>query len=144
VSRALAWTVLIVGDGERPVAVKIGLVNANIGSPLSGARTIAGVQLAEQLGLESVWVADHIAVPRRIDSSYPYDPSGRAPVSLTNKDYPNPLLWLAYGAGVTSRISLATGVMVVALQNPLVIAKQVATLGVMSQPYTTITSTLTG
>lgn len=114
------------------MAVKLGLVNANIGPPLSGTGTIMNAQLAEQLGLASIWVADHVAVPRRIQSRYPYDPSGQAPVALTDNDYPDPLIWLAYSAAVTSRIRLATGVIVAALRNPLMIAKQTATLDRLS------------
>ena len=112
--------------------MKLGLVNANIGSPLSGTATTTIVQTAEHLGLESVWVADHIVVPRRIDSIYPYHPSGRAPISLVDSDFPDPLVWLAYSAAVTSRIRLATGVIVAALRNTTIVGKQIATLDRLS------------
>ena len=50
-------------------------------------------QHVEALGLDSVWVSDHIIVPRQIDSFYPYDPEGRFP-SAPDQDYYEPLTTL--------------------------------------------------
>jgi probable F420-dependent oxidoreductase len=79
-----------------------------------------------------VWAVEHIVVPESFQSRYPYDESGRAPFAGTNLDMPDPLLWLAYAAAVTTRINLATGVTVLPLRNPLVAAKQIATLDALS------------
>ena len=52
-------------------------------------------QHVEALGLDSVWVSDHIIVPRHIDSFYPYDSEGRFP-SAPDQDYYEPLTTLAF------------------------------------------------
>jgi probable F420-dependent oxidoreductase len=113
-------------------AVKFGLFSANIGSSCSGQSATATAVLAEELGLESVWAVEHIVVPESFASRYPYAESGRAPFAGTPIDMPDPLLWLAYAAAVTTRIKLATGVTVLPLRNPLVAAKQIATLDALS------------
>ena len=56
-------------------------------------------QHVEALGLDSVWVSDHIIVPRQIDSFYPYDPDGRFP-SAPDQAYYEPLTTLGVPGGV--------------------------------------------
>src|SRR6266702_2902076 len=64
-------------------------------------------QHVEALGLDSVWVSDHIIVPRHIDSFYPYDPEGRFP-SAPDQAYYEPLTTLAFLAACTTRVQLGT------------------------------------
>jgi probable F420-dependent oxidoreductase len=112
--------------------VKFGLFSANIGPRCSGQSAASTAVLAEELGLESVWAVEHIVVPESFHSRYPYAESGRAPFAGTDFDMPDPFLWLAYAAAVTTRLNLATGVTVLPLRNPLVAAKQIATLDALS------------
>ena len=95
------------------------------------AAAVELTRTAEDLGFESVWTTEHVAVPAGYQSTYPYSRSGRMPGS---DDYPSPdpLVWLGYVAAATDRIRLATGVLVVPQRNPIVLAKQVATLDVLS------------
>jgi len=81
-------------------------------------------QLAEELGFASLWLADHVVVPSGYASAYPYNSAGRVPV----EKYPEPLISLALLAGVTKRIELGTAVLVVPQRNPVLMAKQIATL----------------
>jgi probable F420-dependent oxidoreductase len=90
----------------------------------------AAVLRAEQLGYESVWAGEHVVIPD-YTSRYPYSADGRLPQSSTT-DVPDPLVWLAYAAGITERIRLATGVIILHQRNPVVLAKQVATLDRLS------------
>ncbi|MCF7549465.1 LLM class F420-dependent oxidoreductase [Pseudonocardia sp. WMMC193] len=92
---------------------------------------VASVRLAEELGFESLWLNDHVVVPSRYDSVYPYDESGKMGGDDV-VDFPDPLIWLSFAAAVTSRIRLATGVLVLPQRNPVVLAKQVATLDRLS------------
>src|SRR5947207_1363292 len=85
---------------------------------------------AEQLGFESVWAGEHVVIPA-YSSRYPYTHDGKLPQSPTT-DVPDPLVWLAYIAGVTQSIRLATGVVILHQRNPVVFAKQVATLDRLS------------
>ena len=69
----------------------------------------------------------HIVVPVEHESSYPYSASGTIPGGPFAA-VPEPLTWLAFVAAVTTRRRLATGILVVPLLHPLVVAKQAATL----------------
>ena len=87
---------------------------------------------AEALGFESVWVPEHLVFPPRFTSRYPYSADGVPPVTV---DMPllDPLLILANLAAVTSRIRLGTNVYVLPLRHPLVTARLVVTLDVLSR-----------
>jgi probable F420-dependent oxidoreductase len=88
-------------------------------------------QHVEALGLDSVWVSDHIIVPRQIDSFYPYDPEGRFP-SAPDQDYYEPLTTLAFLAASTARVRLGTSVLILPYRNALLTAKMVSTLDALS------------
>jgi probable F420-dependent oxidoreductase len=85
---------------------------------------------AEEVGFESVWIGEHVVMPDH-EPTYPYSADGRAPVP-NEADVPDPLVWLAFAAALTTRIKLATGVLILPLRNPVVLAKEVATLDVLS------------
>ena len=112
--------------------MKFGLTPTNSGMGVSptGARNMA--MLAEELGFESLWTVEHVVVPSGYVSEYPYDESGKMAGGLEVFDLADPLIWLAYVAAVTERIKLATGVLILPQRNPLITAKAVATLDVLS------------
>lgn len=116
--------------------MKYGLVYVNAAAPDPVSATALAV-MAEGLGFESLWTTEHVAVPADYESTYPYSKSGR--MSATD-DFPSPdpLVWLAYVAAATERIRLATGVLVVPQRNPIILAKQVATLDVVSHGRVTL------
>ncbi len=86
---------------------------------------------AEECGFESLWIPEHIILPVTYKSPYPYSSSGRmgAPPESPLHD---PMLALAYVAGITSKIRLATGVFVLPIRNAFTTAKAVASLDVLS------------
>ena len=86
---------------------------------------------AEALAYSSLFVTDHVIVPTAYDSTYPYSESGRV-ASDWSQGYLEPLALMSFLAGVTSRIQLGTSVLVVPYRNPVVTAKMLATLDVMS------------
>lgn len=112
--------------------MKFGLmfVNTGMGSTADGARQL--LTTAEQAGFESVWAVEHVVVPSGYESTYPYDKSGKMAGGAEEFDLPDPLIWLAYAAAVTERIKLATGILIVPQRNPLVTAKEVATIDALS------------
>jgi probable F420-dependent oxidoreductase len=120
---------MVIGPSHTPV--KLGLMSANTTPHLSGAQVAATARVAEDIGLESLWAAEHIVIPAEYDTVYPYDPSGKIPDAEIT-DWPDPLIWLAYTAASTDRIKLATGVTVLPLRHPMVMAKQIATLDALS------------
>ncbi len=85
----------------------------------------------ELCGFESIIVAEHTVLLTRYDSVYPYDSSGR--VGLTaDSPIPDPLDLLAFLAGQTRRLGLATGVLVLPNHHPVVLAKRAATVDALS------------
>ncbi len=94
---------------------------------LPGFDLAAGARAIEQLGFESVWVGDHIALRDDHVASYPYSPNQRYQLP---QSYPfsDPFVLLAYAAAATTRLRLATGVYLLPLRNPFTTAKAVATL----------------
>ncbi len=87
----------------------------------------AFAQHLETCGFESIVVVEHTVLMTHYTSVYPYDASGR--VELTaDCPVPDPLDLLAYLAGQTRRLGLATGVLVLPNHHPVVLAKRVATL----------------
>ncbi len=105
-------------------------VNTGMGSTAAGAKALAAK--AEQLDFESLWTVEHVVVPSGYESAYPYDRSGKMAGGAEEFDLPDPLIWLAYVAATTERIKLATGILIVPQRNPLITAKEVATLDALS------------
>lgn len=111
--------------------MKFGLMYANAG-PFAFPEMVTHVaQTAERCGLESLWTIEHVVIPVGYRSTYPYDPSGRIPAP-DQMPMPDPLVWLGYAAAVTKTIKLATGILILPQRHPIYVAKEVATLDVLS------------
>ena len=101
----------------------IGLFAVNLHACADAEVAARIAALAEQLGYDSLWAGDHVVVPRpRVEPS-PMEP---------DEPILDPLVALAHLAGRTERIRLGTGVIILPQRNPLVLAKQVASLDVLS------------
>lgn len=112
--------------------MKFGLRYCNTGRYVDPTLAVELAQAADEAGFESMWTVEHTVVPAGYGSSYPYAPSGKMAGGDDAIDLPDPLIWMAYIAAVTKRIKLATGIMILPQHNPVVVAKQVATLDHMS------------
>jgi len=110
--------------------MKFALHFGNITFPDAAGAARLG-RLAEAAGFDSVFAIDHVVLPDDYASIYPYSADGRMPAARTAA-YPDPLIWLGFLAATTSRIRLATGVIILPQREPLTLAKQVATLDAMS------------
>jgi probable F420-dependent oxidoreductase len=111
--------------------MKFALHFGNICFPdAAGAARVA--RLAEQAGFDTLLAIDHVVLPQSYDSVYPYSPDGRMPAANTAA-YPDPLIWMAFALAATTRLKLMTGVIILPQREPLVLAKQMATLDMMSQ-----------
>lgn len=86
---------------------------------------------AEQLGFEAVTVFEHICVPVK-HGPYGGTPDGQVPGGDTGA-IPEPIASLAFAAAVTSKIKLMLGAIVLPLHHPLYLAKQLATLDMLSK-----------
>lgn len=112
--------------------MKFGLMFTNTGMGSTAAGAIDLAKRADRLGFESLWTVEHVVVPSGYESAYPYHPSGKMAGGMEEFDLPDPLIWLAFVASVTERIRLATGILIVPQRNPLILAKEVATLDAFS------------
>jgi probable F420-dependent oxidoreductase len=86
----------------------------------------------EALGYDTLHTGDHIVVPKHIDSRYPYSETGEFPGAAAG-EYLEQLTVLSFLAGQTRTIRLVTSVLIVPHRNPLVAAKALATLDVLSK-----------
>lgn len=106
--------------------MKFGLAFASsIGTDPVSALEISKV--AEAAGFESVWGGEHVVMPSKIESPYPYTPDGKIPAS-PETSIPDPLIWLAYVAAAAPTLRLGTCILILPQRNPLVLAKELATL----------------
>lgn len=106
--------------------MRFGIHLGNFGAAVTGEFIMTLALAAERLGYESVWVSDHIVTPEVFTSHYPY--VGTVFTPDTAAVVFEPLVTLSYIAGATQRVRIGTSVLVVPQRNPLVLAKQIATL----------------
>jgi probable F420-dependent oxidoreductase len=112
--------------------MKFGLTAPYLTGPIEeGDYAIRFARLAEELGFESVWVWEHVVMSVEYAPVYPYDPSGRSPLGA-EVTLPDPLIWLTWVAAATTRIRLATGVLILPQRNPVVLAKSLASIDCLS------------
>lgn len=111
--------------------MKIGLIGFNINTS-SGRQIVEIAKVAEEAGIESLWTFEHVMVPMEYQSRYPYTANGRMDV-VPETVMVDPLIGLAAVAAATSRIRLGTGVNILPQTNPLLLAKQAASLDFLSE-----------
>jgi probable F420-dependent oxidoreductase len=107
--------------------MRIGAKLPNSGSlPVDlGIATMAGE--LEASGFASLWVSDHVVMPATVVSRYPYAEDGVA-TWPTDEPWFDAVVALAMAAAVTERAELGTAVLVLPQRQPVVLAKQVASL----------------
>jgi probable F420-dependent oxidoreductase len=117
--------------------VKVGIMFANVLSfgTREGAEKLA--KAAENAGIESLWTVEHVVVPAGYESPYPYSPSGKMAGGET-ASIPDPLAWIAFMAAHTKTVRLATGILILPQRNPVVLAKELATIDVLSEGRLTL------
>jgi len=112
--------------------MKFGMMFANVGDYATPSAAIEFAQLCEDIGIESLWAVEHTVVPKNYASTYPYSADGKMAGGQDDFVLPDPLIWLAYVAAATTKIKLATGVLILPQHNPVITAKQVATIDHLS------------
>lgn len=103
--------------------MRLGLVHVNMGSMSQPDALVRAAQTAEAAGFDSLWAGEHIVLP---DPQVPPSPMHPQDPALDS------LLALTWAAACTTTIRLATGIVILPQRNPVVLAKQVATLDVLS------------
>lgn len=110
--------------------MKIGIIPVNVGVE-SVEQMVGLAQLAESLNYESLWTFEHVMVPIDYDSKYPYSADGKMG-GTPDANFVDPLIALSAIAASTKKIRLGTGVNIVSQANPLLLAKQAASLDFVS------------
>ena len=103
-----------------------GLVLLHSGAGVDGERILAAASAAEDAGLDSVWVYDHLLTPVRVDSTYPYAPDGVYHESADDPFY-DPLALIGVLTARTRRVRVGAEVFVAPYRHPIVLAKALAT-----------------
>ena len=109
------------------------LPNSGAGAEPDALADIA--KLGDRLGFFCMVMPDHILQPNQINSTYPYSLTGDILAAGQSGDgeWPEQITTLAYLAGVTERIRLVTSVMIIPYRNPILTAKMLSTLDMLSK-----------
>ena len=111
--------------------MQFGLIPPYSVAPVERPAYAAGLaRLAVELGFESVWAAEHVVMPARYESTYPYAKSGRMPIP--DAALPDPLVWLTWLAAAAPELRLGTYVVILPQHEPLALAKAAASLDQLS------------
>jgi probable F420-dependent oxidoreductase len=111
--------------------MQVGLHALGIGDGARREVIDAVAVAAERGGFATLWAGEHVVMVDEPASRYPYAPDGRIAVPAA-ADWLDPLLALGFAAAATRRIGIATGVLLVPEHNPVLLAKQAASLDVLS------------
>ena len=111
--------------------MRVGLFALGIGTGARPGAILKTAEQAERRGISTLWVGEHVVLFDRQDSKYPYAESGEFPLP-GGADWLDPFITLTFAAAVTKTIRLATGICLVPEHNPVVLAKEVASLDTLS------------
>ncbi len=111
--------------------MKVGLFALGIGTGARPGAILKTAEAAERRGISTLWVGEHVVLFDRQDSKYPYAESGEFPLP-GGADWLDPFITLTFAAAVTRTIRLATGICLVPEHNPVVLAKEIASLDRLS------------
>jgi probable F420-dependent oxidoreductase len=103
--------------------MRLGLVHVNMGAMSQPDALATAARAAEDAGFDSVWAGEHLVLP---DPQVPPSPMAPQDPALDS------LLALSWAAAHTRTVRLATGIVILPQRNPVVLAKEVATLDVLS------------
>ncbi len=111
--------------------MKYGVILPNVG-PLAHIDSLIQIaSRAEALGYDGVFLSDHIAIPTELRSQYPYRSDGRFPLTAADRIL-EPVTTLSYLSAITTRLQLGFSVLVLPYRHPVLNAKMLGTLDVIS------------
>ncbi|MBV7339317.1 LLM class F420-dependent oxidoreductase [Chloroflexi bacterium TSY] len=104
--------------------MKYGLFSMNTGCCSYGDAAVTVAQAAEDAGFDSLWVSEHFVLPDPPIERFQVDPFSRRL---------DPLIMLTYLAAHTNQVKLGTGVVILPQRNPVILAKELASLDELSK-----------
>jgi probable F420-dependent oxidoreductase len=111
--------------------MRIGVKLPHTGSAVPAPSLAQHARELELAGFDSLWVSDHVVQPEVITSPYPFAADGKATWPTTTP-YLEALVSLAAAAAATERVGLGTAALVLPQRNPVLLAKQVASVDALS------------
>jgi probable F420-dependent oxidoreductase len=111
--------------------MRLGLHALGIGNGADRAVIDAVAAAADRAGFATLWSGEHVVMVDESASRYPYSDDGRISVPAA-ADWIDPLIGLSFVAAATSTIGIGTGVLLLPEHNPVLVAKQAATLDTLS------------
>lgn len=111
--------------------MKIGFMLPVFGPMATHENMLGMAQLAEERAFESIWAPDHVIMPTKIATPYPYTKSAKY-IADPKGAHLEPFTVLSFVAGCTRRVRLGFTVIVAPYRNPLVTGKMMASLDVLS------------
>jgi probable F420-dependent oxidoreductase len=111
--------------------MRLGLHALGIGNGAKRVVIDAVAATAEKCGFATLWCGEHVVMVDRSESRYPYSDDGKITVPAA-ADWVDPLIGLSFAAAATSSIGIGTGVLLLPEHNPVLVAKQAATLDALS------------
>jgi probable F420-dependent oxidoreductase len=111
--------------------MKIGFFAIGIGPSADPEIIALTARAAEQSGFHSLWAPEHVVLIDQYASQYPYSKDGKLPMH-TKVDILDPFAALTFAAAHTKTIRLGTGICLVPERNPVVTAKEIASLDKLS------------
>ncbi|TQF69289.1 LLM class F420-dependent oxidoreductase [Rhodococcus spelaei] len=117
--------------------MRLGLHALGIGTGAHRAVIDAVAVAADRHGFATLWAGEHVVMVDRPASRYPYADDGRIAVPAA-ADWLDPMIALSFAAAATDTIRIATGVLLLPEHNPVILAKQAATLDRLSSGRLTL------
>lgn len=114
--------------------MKLGVFSIGAGRAARPEVLVRIAQKAEEVGFESIFAPEHTVLfaPEAYSSPYPYSSDGKITGMRADSALLDPFIALAWAAAHTTRIRIGTGICLVPQRNPLITAKEVASLDVLS------------
>src|SRR3954462_7783646 len=103
--------------------MKLGLFSVNMGAASTPDGVVVAARTAEDAGFDSLWAGEHVVLPDPCVPPSPMDPED--PIL-------DPVIALTFLAAHTKRVLLGTGIVILPQRNPLVLAKEIASLQTLS------------
>lgn len=111
--------------------MRVGLHALGIGAGADPAVINAVAAAADDAGFATLWSGEHVVMVDKSESRYPYSADGTIAIPAV-ADWIDPMIGLSFAAAASSTIGLATGVLLLPEHNPVLLAKQAATLDRLS------------
>jgi probable F420-dependent oxidoreductase len=112
--------------------MKVGMISMGCGAGITPSAIRVLATNAERLNFSTLYAVEHVIFTDDYERKYPYSQAGELP-GPTHMNLFDPFIALTFAAAVTSRVRLATGISLIPMHNPVILAKEIASLDQLSE-----------